>query len=325
MEPLDTENITTVTEFIILGLSENPGLQVPLFLVFLLIYLITLLGNLVIITLIWADPHLHTPMYFFLCNLSLTDICYTSVIIPKLLGIFLLRFNTISYAGCLTQLYFFMSSAGVEIFLLTAMAYDRYVAICNPLRYSLIMNWRVCILMAITSWITAFLNSTPATASISSLSFCGFDIDHFFCDLFPLLKLSCTDTARIHILIIIETVVASVLPFLLMIISYVYIISAILKIRSAGGRRKAFSTCSSHLTVVSVFYLSIFCVYLTPKSAFSLALGKVFSVFYTAAAPMLNPIIYSARNREMQNALRKLVGEVASRRRQGINHPKLHQ
>nr|XP_033780521.1 olfactory receptor 1L4-like [Geotrypetes seraphini] len=308
MEPTDTENMTMVTEFIILGLSDNPKLQVPLFLVFLLNYLITLLGNLVIITLICADPRLHTPMYFFLSNLSVTDICYTSVIIPKLLGIFLLGFNTISYAGCLAQLYFFMGFASLEIFLLTVMAYDRYVAICHPLRYSLIMNWRVCILMVVTSWIIAFLNSSPTTAFVSLLSFCGSNkIDHFFCDLTPLLKLSSTDTASTQVVILIETTLVSLIPFLLTIISYIYIISAILRIRSKEGRYKAFSTCSSHLTVVSVFYVSVFSVYLTPASVSSLGLGKILSVLYTTVTPMLNPIIYSLRNQEVKNALKKLL------------------
>ncbi|XP_029435818.1 olfactory receptor 5V1-like [Rhinatrema bivittatum] len=310
MERIDIENRTMVTEFIILGLSANPQLQIPLLLVFFPIYLITLLGNLVIIIVVCAEPHLHTPMYFFLSNLALTDICYTSTIIPKLLGILLSGVNTVSYAGCLTQLYFFLGSAGVEIFLLTAMAYDRYVAICHPLRYPHIINWRVCILMAAACWISAFLNSMPTTVFFSRLSFCGSNkIDHFFCDLSPLLKLSCTDTASIETLILLDGSFTSLLPFLLTIISYIYIISAILRIRSAGGRRKAFSTCSSHLTVVSIFYVSIFCVYLTPASAFSLGLGKILSVFYTAVTPMLNPLIYTVRNQEVKQALRKPFGK----------------
>ncbi|XP_029435817.1 olfactory receptor 1444-like [Rhinatrema bivittatum] len=299
-----------VREFIILGLSDNPQLQIPLFLVFLLIYLITLLGNLVIITVTCADPHLHTPMYFFLSNLALTDICYTSTIVPKLLVIFLLGNKTISYAGCLTQVYFFMGSASVEIFLLTAMAYDRYVAICHPLHYSLIINRRVFLQLTATSWIIAFLNSMPTTTSISCLTFCSSNkIEHFFCDLTPLLKLSCTDTASTQLVILVEAALVSLPSFLLTIISYFYIISAILKIRSMEGRHKAFSTCSSHLMVVSVFYVSIFCVYLTPASASSPILGKILSVFYTSVIPMLNPIIYSLRNQEVKNALRKLIGK----------------
>nr|XP_033780927.1 olfactory receptor 1444-like [Geotrypetes seraphini] len=307
---MDIKNATKVTEFIILGLSDNPRLQAPLFLVFLLIYLTTLLGNLVIITVTFNDPHLHTPMYFFLSNLSLIDICYTSVIVPKLLTIFSSGDKTISYTGCITQMYFFIGSISMEIFLLTVMSYDRYVAICHPLRYSLIMNWRVCTLMAVTSWIIAFLNSSPTTTLVSLLSFCGSNkIDHFFCDLNPLLKLSCTDTVSTQVVILIETSLLSLIPFLLTIISYVYIISAILRIRSKEGRYKAFSTCSSHLTVVSVFYVSVFSVYLTPASMSSLGLEKILSVLYTTVTPMLNPIIYSLRNQEVKNALKKLLGK----------------
>ncbi|XP_029437158.1 olfactory receptor 1L4-like [Rhinatrema bivittatum] len=307
---MDLENITMVTEFIILGLSDNPQLQDPLFLVFLLIYLITLLGNLVIITVTCADPHLHTPMYFFLSNLSLTDICCTSTITPKLLRIFFSGDKTISYAGCMIQLYFFLSFGGIDAFILTTMAYDRYAAVCNPLRYSLIMNQRVCVLLMVASWLMAYLTSGTITISVTRLSFCASNvINHFFCDLMPLLKLSCTDTAGIKILLFVEATLLTMPAFFVTLLSYVFIISAILRIRSAEGKRKAFSTCSSHLTVVSVFYLSMFCVYLQSNSSYSQGQGIILSVLYTTVTPMLNPIIYSLRNKEVKNALRKVIGK----------------
>ncbi|XP_029436900.1 olfactory receptor 1030-like [Rhinatrema bivittatum] len=305
---MNLENMTMVTEFIILGLSDNPQLQDPLFLVFLLIYLITLLGNLVIITVTCADPRLHTPMYFFLSNLSLTDICCTSTITPKLLMIFLTGDKTISYVGCFLQLYFFISFACVEVFILAVMAYDRYAAVCDPLRYSLIMNQRVCVLLAAASWIIGFLPPETITASITRLSFCASNkINHFFCDLLPLLKLSCSDTATIQSLIFVSAALISVPAFLVTLISYIYIISAILRIRSAEGKHKAFSTCSSHLTVVSVYYLPAFCIYLRPNSTYSQEQGKIISLVYTTVTPMLNPIIYSLRNKEVKNALRKVI------------------
>ncbi|XP_029435756.1 olfactory receptor 5B21-like [Rhinatrema bivittatum] len=303
------ENMTMVTEFIILGLSDNPQLQVPLFLVFLLIYLITLLGNLVIITLTCADSRLHTPMYFFLSNLSFTDISYTSVIVPKLLRILLSGDKTISYAGCLLQLYFFISSGSAEAFLLTAMAYDRYVAVCHPLNYALIMNQRVCNFLVATCWITSFLSSGAILASVTHLLFCDSNvIEHFFCDLIPLLKLSCNDTAGPETVLFVEAALMSVPAFLVIITSYTYIISAILRIRSAEGKRKAFSTCSSHLIVISMYYLSLFSMYLRPTSAYSQEQGKILSLVYTTVSPMLNPIIYSLRNKEVKNALSKVIG-----------------
>ncbi|XP_029435820.1 olfactory receptor 1L4-like [Rhinatrema bivittatum] len=304
------ENITAKTEFIILGLSDNPQLQFPLFLVFLLIYLITLLGNLVIFTVICADPRLHTPMYFFLSNLSLTDICCTSTVTPKLLEIFLSGNKIISYAGCMVQLYFLISFALIDAFLLTAMAYDRYVAVCDPLHYSLIMNQRACVQLMATSWIMGNLVSGTILISVTRLSFCASNvINHIFCELMPLLKLSCTDTAGTEIQLFVEAALISVPAFLVTLISYIYIISAILRIRSAEGKSRAFSTCTSHLTVVSIYYLSIFSIYLRPTSTYSQEQGKILSVVYTAVTPMLNPIIYSLRNKEVKNALRKLIGK----------------
>ncbi|XP_029441682.1 olfactory receptor 5B21-like [Rhinatrema bivittatum] len=310
MNPKEAKNMTMVTEFIILGLSANPQLQIPLFLVFLLIYLITLLGNLVIITVTCADPRLHTPMYFFLSNLSLTDIYFTSTIIPKLLRIFHSGDKTISYAGCMMQLYFCTGFGCTVDLLLTNMAYDRYAAICDPLHYSLIMNQRVCVLLAAASWIIGFLPSETIIASITRLAFCASnEINHFFCDLMPLLKLSCSDTATTQSLIFVIAALISVPAFLVILISYIFIISAILRIRSAEGKLKAFSTCSSHLIVVSVYYLSIFCMYLRPNSTYSQEQGIILSVVYTIVTPMLNPLIYSLRNKEVKNAVWKVIGK----------------
>nr|XP_033780525.1 olfactory receptor 5B21-like [Geotrypetes seraphini] len=310
MTPLNVANMTTVTEFIILGLSDHFQLQHPLILVFLIIYLVTLLGNLLIITVTCADPRLHTPMYFFLSNLSLTDICCSSTITPKLLGILLSGNKSISYTGCIVQLNFFMDSTCVEIFLLTAMAYDRYAAVCDPLHYSLVMSPRVCLLLAAASWATGVLSAGMITASVLHLSFCGSNkIDHIFCDLIPLLKLSCTDTAGPEIILFLEAALLSFPAFLVTLISYTYIISAILRIRSAEGKRKAFSTCSSHLTVVSLYYLSLFSMYLKPTSTYSQGQGKIMSVVYTTVTPMLNPMIYSLRNKDVKNALKRVIGK----------------
>ncbi|XP_030043771.1 olfactory receptor 2B6-like, partial [Microcaecilia unicolor] len=305
---MDVENMTTQREFIILGLSDNPALRLPLFLVFLAIYLITVLGNLVIITVTCVDPRLHTPMYFFLSNLSLTDICCTTIITPKLLEIFLSGNKTISFAGCMTQLFSFMGSVSSEAFLLTTMAYDRYVSICHPLHYSLMMNQRLSVVLAAISWITGFLNSVAFTVSVSRLSFCdSHEIDHFFCELIPLLKLSCTEISGPEIILFVDALLTAVPTFLVTLTSYTYIISAILKIRSKEGKRKAFSTCSSHLTVISVYYLSLLSIYLRPTSTYSQGQGKIMSVVYTTVTPMLNPLIYSLRNKEVKNALRKIV------------------
>ncbi|XP_029435772.1 olfactory receptor 1L4-like [Rhinatrema bivittatum] len=307
--PVDVENMTIVTNFIILGLSDNPQLQFPLFLVFLLIYLITLLGNLVIITVTCADPRLHTPMYFFLSNLSLIDICSTSTIIPKLLVNFISGDKSISYVGCIVQLYFFGGFGGTEDFLLTAMAYDRYAAVCKPLHYSLIMNQRVCVLLAAASWIIGSLLSEMITASVTRLSFCASNVvDHFFCDLMPLLKLSCTNTASTQSIVFVIGALMAVPAFSVTLVSYTYIVSAILRIRSAERKQKSFSTCSSHLTVVSVYYLSMFCLYLRPASTYSQEQGKILSVVFITLVPMLNPIIYSLRNKEVKNAIRKVIG-----------------
>nr|XP_033780465.1 olfactory receptor 6M1-like [Geotrypetes seraphini] len=268
-------------------------------------YLIVLIGNFTIITVTCLDPRLHTPMYFFLCNLSFLDISYTSVTLPKLLDIFLNKNRRISAVGCFTQTYFFMFSVCVEFLLLTVMGYDRYVAICHPLRYTVIMNPRVCILIAVGTWIFGFLDPVAHTVLLSRLSYCGCnEINHFFCDPSALLKLSCTNTYVIDSMTYILGAMVDLPCFILTLASYAYIISAILRIRSAQGRRKAFSTCSSHLTVVTLFYGTIMCLYMRPTSMQSLEQNKLFALLYNILIPMFNPVIYSLKNKVVQEALK---------------------
>ncbi|XP_030043963.1 olfactory receptor 1052-like [Microcaecilia unicolor] len=300
----ERKNSTTATEFIILGFSEFPELQIPFFLLFLLVYLIVLLGNLIIITVTCLDPRLHTPMYFFLCNLSFVDISSTSVTLPKLLDIFLRKNQRISVHGCFIQVYFFLFSLCGEFFLLSVMAYDRYIAVCHPLRYVLIMNWSVCVLSVAGLWIAGFLDSLTYTVLLSRFSYCRSNkINHFFCDISALLKLSCTSTSTVEYTIFIVGTFVAVPCISLTFVSYIYIISAILRIRSAEGRRKAFSTCSAHLTVVILFYGTLLCSYMRPTSTQSLEQNKLFAVLYNALIPMFNPIIYSLRNQEVKKAL----------------------
>ncbi|XP_030042704.1 olfactory receptor 8H3-like [Microcaecilia unicolor] len=314
-------NETVVTEFLIMGFSDRSELQVPLFLLFLLMYLFNIAGNLLIMTAIFADCHLHTPMYFFLCNLSVLDIGYLSVTLPKLLALSLTGSKNITFSGCMVQLYFFMSLGSIEYLFLTAMAYDRYAAICDPLHYSHVMNKRTCGLMATTTWIVGFLDSVVIVSFISRLDFCNsIQIDHFFCDLAPLLSLSCSDTHRIELVIFIEGALLIIGSFLLTLASYVLIISTILAIRSTEGRHKAFNTCISHLTTVTLFYGSVICVYMRPPSAYSMQEDKVFAMVYTTVVPMLNPVIYSLRNKDVKRALRKVTAHSIPKCRTSPNH-----
>ncbi|XP_029435948.1 olfactory receptor 1019-like [Rhinatrema bivittatum] len=304
---MEEENLTTVTEFIILGFPEYPHLQIPLFLIFLLIYLLILIGNITIIALTCLDPRLHTPMYFFLCNLSFLDISYTSVTLPKLLDIFLRKRQIISLQGCLMQMYFFLCFSYVEFVIISVMAFDRYVAVCHPLHYGVIMNQRLCVLMASGSWVLGFLEPVTHTFLLSHLSYCGSnEINHFFCDLSALLKLSCTSTSSIDCATYIVGGFAALPCFITTLISYIYIISTILRIRSTEGRRKAFSTCSSHLTVVILFYGTMLSLYMRPTSMQSLDQNKLIAVLYNVLIPMFNPMIYSLKNREVKAAMRKV-------------------
>nr|XP_033779196.1 olfactory receptor 5B21-like [Geotrypetes seraphini] len=295
-----------VTEFIILGFPEFPDFQVPLFFLLLLIYLIILLGNLTIIIIVCLDSHLHTPMYFYLSNLSMLDISSTSIYLPKLLDILLRKTHHISMNGCFTQMYFFLSLTGMEFILLSVMAYDRYAAVCQPLSYHLIMNQKVCILMNTGTWILGFLLPASYSIPFSQISFCGSnEINHFFCDFSALLKLSCTSTSSIQCIVYIFGVLLACPCFISTLTSYVYIISTILRIRSTEGRRKAFSTCSSHLTVVCLFYLTSISVYIRPPSMQSMDINKVISILYNTLIPMFNPVIYSLKNKVVKHALRK--------------------
>uniref|UniRef100_A0A4X1SI55 Olfactory receptor n=1 Tax=Sus scrofa TaxID=9823 RepID=A0A4X1SI55_PIG len=289
-----TLNLSSVTEFILEGLTKCPELQLPLFLLFLGIYVVTVVGNLGMILLIAISSQLHTPMYYFLSHLSFIDLCYSSVITPKMLLNFLSEKNIISFLECMAQLYFFLIFVIAEGYILTIMAYDRYVAICSPLLYNIIMSHRV---------------STVHTARMSTLSFCGsHTISHYFCDILPLLSLSCSSTHINEILLFIIGGVNTLAPTLAMLISYAFILSSILRIRSSDGRSKAFGTCSSHLMAVGIFFGSITFMYFKPPSSNTMEQEKVSSVFYTTVIPMLNPLIYSLRNKDVKKALRKVVG-----------------
>ncbi|KAM7149934.1 olfactory receptor 5AP2-like [Macrochelys suwanniensis] len=299
-------NQTILTEFILQGFGNLPELQIPLFLLFLVIYIATMAGNILIFALVVADQHLHTPMYFFLGNLSCLETCCSSTILPRLLAGLLTLDRTISFSGCLTQYYFFGSLVVTECLLLSAMSYDRYLAICNPLHYAARMSGRACLQLAGSSWIGGFLCSGMSTLSISQLIFCGSNvIDHFFCDFIPLVKLSCNDPHLMETLAVALILLFSLVPFLLTLMSYICIIATILRIPSPTGRQKAFSTCSSHLIVVSIYYATLLIVYMFPTTDILSDFKKVLSVIYTVLTPLVNPLIYSLRNKEVQEALRK--------------------
>ncbi|XP_044536276.1 olfactory receptor 5B12-like [Gracilinanus agilis] len=303
------ENCSEVKEFILAGLTDAPELQVPLFIIFTIIYLITLVGNLGMIVLILWDSHLHTPMYFFLSILSLSDLGYSSTITPKVMAGFLPGDKTISYNGCATQMFFFGLFASVESYLLAAMAYDRQEAVCKPLHYNTTMTSNVCAYLVIGSYFCGFLSSSIHTGNIFSLHFYNSNmIHHFFCDVPPLLVISCSIT-YINELVVFFAVGFNVFFALFFILkSYFSIFIAILRMHSAEGRQKAFSTCASHLTAVSIFYGTIIFMYLRPSSSHSMDIDKVSSVFYTMVIPMLNPLVYSLRNKEVSNAFRKIIG-----------------
>nr|XP_033818346.1 olfactory receptor 1019-like [Geotrypetes seraphini] len=302
---MDHINKTEVIEFVLLGLTERAELRGLLIAVFLVMYLINMLGNGTMMSVISGNSQLHTPMYLFLCNLSFVDLCFTSVTVPKMLSNLIFDHKTISYSACIAQLYFFVSFAGAECVLLSVMAYDRYVAICNPLHYFTIMNKKVCLSMSAACLIICFLNSLLHTLLVCRLSFCNSNlVEHFFCDFTPLLKLSCTDTSINELVLFTEASLIAVLPFLIILFSYFRIITSILKIQSTGGRHKTFSTCSSHLTVVILFYGTLIFMYFRPSSSYSLEKDKIASVVYNVVSPMANPFIYSLRNRDVKMALK---------------------
>nr|XP_033818226.1 olfactory receptor 5I1-like [Geotrypetes seraphini] len=302
------ENQTLVKEFLLLGFSNLPELQLTLFCVFLSLYVSTLTGNVLIIILTRVDPQLEMPMYFFLSCLSFLEICYTSVTIPKMLINFLAKTNTISFFECAIQLYFFISLGSIECSLLAVMAYDRYVAVCNPLGYPIVMNKAVCLRLVVTSWLSGFFNSTIHTVMTFRLPFCSSkQIQQFFCDIPPLLKLACIDTLANEVVLFTVGGFYGMGCFVLTLISYIHIILAILKIRSSISRHKTFSTCTSHLIVVILFFGTSFFMYLRPTSKHSLDWESLVPVFYAVVTPTLNPIIYSLRNKEVKGALQKII------------------
>ncbi|MBZ3881627.1 Olfactory receptor 1052 [Sciurus carolinensis] len=299
-------NHSGVEEFLLVGLTENPNLRIPLFLLFALIYLITLTGNWGMIVLIRLNTQLHTPMYFFLSNLSFCDICYSTVFAPKMLVNFLSKHKSSTFSGCVLQSFFFAVYVTTEGMLLSMMAYDRYVAIANPLMYTVIMTQSVCIQMVLASYLGGLINSLTHTIGLLRLDFCGPNIvDHYFCDIPPLLRLSCSDAHTNEMLLLVFSGVIAVVTFIIIMVSYVRILVAIQRIRSAEGRRKAFSTCVSHLTAVTLFYGSVTFSYIQPSSQYSLEQEKVSAVFYTLVIPMLNPLIYSLRNKDVKDAAKK--------------------
>ncbi|XP_069814721.1 olfactory receptor 2G3-like [Dendropsophus ebraccatus] len=299
-------NSTSVEEFILLGLTNKQHLQIVLFIVFLLCYIISLIGNIVIIGVSITNPRLNTPMYFFLRNLSFLDIWYTSSIIPKMLNNFLSVKKSISFVACFTQMFIHLSLGGAECFLLLMMAYDRYAAICSPLHYTTIMRPVLCIRMAILSWGGGIANSIFQTILTLQLPFCGpHVINHFICEEPILLELACIDTSLNKLLIFICAIVIAVIPFFLILITYFYIISSIMKISTSSGRGKAFSTCASHVIVVTLFYGTIFSMYLRPGAIHVANQDKMATLFYSVITPMLNPLIYTLRNKDVKESLKE--------------------
>ncbi|XP_045653530.1 olfactory receptor 8B3-like [Ursus americanus] len=303
-------NVSLVTEFILLGLTDLSDLQLPLFCLFLIMYVVTVLGNLGLITLIGLNTHLHTPMYFFLFNLSFIDLCYSSVFTPKMLTHFTSKKNIISYRGCMTQLYFFCFFVISECYVLTSMTYDRYVAICNPLLYHVLMSPKVCSSLMLGSYLMAFSGAMAHTGCMLRLTFCDANtINHYFCDILPLLQLSCTSTYVNELVVFIVAGINVMVPSVTIFVSYGFILSSILRISSREGRSKAFSTCSSHIVAVSLFFGSVAFMYLKPSSAGSMDEGKISSVFYTNVVPAMNPFIYSLRNKDVKIALTKTLSK----------------
>ncbi|XP_069083495.1 olfactory receptor 5G3-like [Pleurodeles waltl] len=307
MKNMEMVNRTLVAEFILIGFTDDPVIQVLLFGLFFSVYLITLLGNMGIILIIWISPALQTPMYFFLSHLSFTDLCYSSVITPNMLANFLKQKKSISVMGCAAQMYFFASLATIENLLLAVMAYDRYVAICHPLLYSTIMRSRICLQLVIMVYTCGYSTALIHTVLTVRLNFCGSNlINHFYCDVPPVLSLACVNAYQSKAVIFALAILLGTGSLLVTLMSYTYIIVTILGISSSRGRRKAFSTCASHFTAVGLFYVTVLFIYLRPPSSYSETQNKVVSVFYAIVIPMLNPMIYSLRNREVKEAFGKV-------------------
>ncbi|XP_057634661.1 olfactory receptor 5AN1-like [Chionomys nivalis] len=300
-------NVTKITQFILLGFSDFPRITTMLFVIFLVIYLLTLTWNLSLIALIRLDAHLHTPMYFFLSNLSFIDLCFVTSTAPKMLSTFFQEKQTISFVGCIVQFFFSATMALSESCLMTAMAYDRYAAICNPLLYSSVMSPTLCAQMVMGTYIAGLTGSLSQICALLQLHFCGPNvIRHFFCDISQLLNLSCSNTFSVQVLLVILTMFFGIVNASAIMLSYGFIVLSVMKITSAKGRSKAFNTCASHLTAVSLFYSSGIFVYLRSSSGGSSSLDRFASVFYTVVIPMLNPLIYSLRNQEIKDAMKRL-------------------
>ncbi|XP_072644305.1 olfactory receptor 7A10-like [Canis lupus baileyi] len=306
---MELSNDTKISEFLLLGFSEEPELQPLIFGFFLSMYLITVFGNLLIILAVSSDSHLHTPMYFFLTNLSFVDICFTSTTMPKMLQNMRTQSKVISFAGCISQMYFFLLCALLDDFVLSVMAYDRFVAICHPLRYTVIMNPQICGLLVLVSWIISVLNSMTQSLMVLQLSFCtDMEIHHFFCELNQIVGNACSDTFLNDMMMYLAIVLLGGVPLAGIMYSYSKIVSTICRISSAQGKYKAFSTCASHLSVVSLFYGTSLGVYLSSDAPLNSHSSAVASVMYTVVTPMLNPFIYSLRNRDIKRALKRIIG-----------------
>ena len=309
---MGADNQTWVREFILLGLSSDWATQVALFVLLSVTYLLTLLGNVLIVLLIRLDSRLHTPMYFFLTNLSLVDVSYATSIVPQMLVHFLAEHKGIPYVSCAAQLFFSLGLGGIEFVLLAVMAYDRYVAVCDPLRYSVIMHRGLCARLAVTSWVSGSVNSLVQTTITFQLPMCTNKyIDHISCELLAVVRLACVDTSSNEVAIMVSSIVLLMTPFCLVLLSYIRIISTILTIQSTEGRKKAFHTCASHLTVVFLCYGMTICTYIQPNSSPSVLQEKLISVFYAILMPVLNPMIYSLRNKEVKGAWQKLLGQLS--------------
>ena len=309
---MGADNQTWVREFILLGLSSDWDTQVALFVLFSVTYLLTLLGNVLIVLLIRLDSRLHTPMYFFLTNLSLVDVSYATSIVPQMLVHFLAEHKGIPYVSCAAQLFFSLGLGGIEFVLLAVMAYDRYVAVCDPLRYSVIMHGGLCARLAVTSWVSGSVNSLVQTSITFQLPMCTNKyIDHISCELLAVVRLACVDTSSNEVAIMVSSIVLLMTPFCLVLLSYIRIVSTILKIQSTEGRKKAFRTCASHLTVVVLSYGMAIFTYIQPNPSPSVLQEKLISVFYAILMPVLNPMIYSLRNKEVKGAWQKLLGQLS--------------
>ncbi|NXP14650.1 OR5V1 protein, partial [Thinocorus orbignyianus] len=304
-------NLSTVSEFVLVGLSDAPEIRFPLFVLFLIVYLAAMAGNITILVAMSTDTRLHNPMYFFLGNLSLLDILCPTITVPKMLEALLLENKVISFTGCMLQLFFLIEVVGTEIFLLAVMAYDRYVAICHPLQYMNIVSLKLCAHLAIGTWLVGFFNSLLHTSLVFTLLFCDSNqVDQYYCDIPPVLALSCSPTYSRELVTLIVAGVLGSAAFVITLVSYFYILVAILSMSSSESRQKAFSTCGSHLTVVCLFYGTTISTYVRPSSTYSPSQDRIVAMLYGTLTPLLNPIIYSLRNKEVKCALRRLINQV---------------